>query len=486
MEKEMVLQEAVNYEYYKDRISKRVFDHLVTLDPTPDKKYGRWIVECYIRAPLGTIDKAFEIYRNEVNQNTKNDPNINGQATQKLTMALKNMDPAVANRLLTRFWNEDAQKITQDLIAYTKLKNKKLLTPEQMNILNIKSFSALVEIIIDHEEELANLEEIDSSEYEKWYEDDKWLVVVPKTHAAACKYGANTRWCTASRDYDTYFKQYSEDGPLIDIIAKNPKVPGSFKWQLHFDSDQWMDAQDREIKNRMEFIEGLPKPLQQAIYDHTGRFVFNPKKYEMIMGFLNNPTDFKAIQYWLNSQSFFSKLYGLKNENYRDQYLITDYIDGKLYYYAYSQWKDESDYYDDDGYQYGYNHPWDYLKDQKPENLPENPDDYHSEEDPDFWSEEQRSEAGNEAESQARDEAVQQGAKEFNFRWFSEYSERTRGKDSPEKFYDILVADVLSMQYYPQETTKTVMNLIELFSDDTEELMNQIEKERKLSTTAVP
>ncbi len=37
-------------------------------------------------------------------------------------------------------------------------------------------------------------------------------LVVPLTHTASCKYGANTKWCTTSSDTNDYFDKYSRNG----------------------------------------------------------------------------------------------------------------------------------------------------------------------------------------------------------------------------------------------------------------------------------
>ena len=39
-----------------------------------------------------------------------------------------------------------------------------------------------------------------TGDVEKIYEDNRFVVVSPKTHTASCYYGAGTKWCTASKD----------------------------------------------------------------------------------------------------------------------------------------------------------------------------------------------------------------------------------------------------------------------------------------------
>ena len=61
---------------------------------------------------------------------------------------------------------------------------------------------------------------IEPSEREKIYEDDNFLLVIPLTHAASCKYGANTKWCTSSSD-DTMFNKHNKMGSLGYLIIKD-------------------------------------------------------------------------------------------------------------------------------------------------------------------------------------------------------------------------------------------------------------------------
>ncbi len=56
----------------------------------------------------------------------------------------------------------------------------------------------------------------------KLYEDERHLVVVPKTTEGSCYYGQGTRWCTAAKK-NNQFQNYSQSGVLFYIIDKtNP------------------------------------------------------------------------------------------------------------------------------------------------------------------------------------------------------------------------------------------------------------------------
>ena len=78
----------------------------------------------------------------------------------------------------------------------------------------------------------------------KLYEDDEWLVLIPLSHEADCYWGSNTHWCTAYRDDDEWFTHYSNKGPLYININKKTGE----KYQFHFESDQFMDKMDKDIK----------------------------------------------------------------------------------------------------------------------------------------------------------------------------------------------------------------------------------------------
>lgn len=92
---------------------------------------------------------------------------------------------------------------------------------------------------------------------EKVYEDEEWLVIVPRTEQAACLYGKGTKWCTAATGGNNMFKYYDKHGPLFININKRT----GRKYQFHFDSQQFMDEQDKpigtDIPNKIGMTQGL-------------------------------------------------------------------------------------------------------------------------------------------------------------------------------------------------------------------------------------
>ena len=96
---------------------------------------------------------------------------------------------------------------------------------------------------------------------EKVYEDNEWVVYIPHTYRASRQIGQGTHWCTASSN-PSYYKSYTQDGDLYVNIRKTDDA----KFQIHFESNQAMDADDEPVAlGEIGISEGLKKfYLQRA------------------------------------------------------------------------------------------------------------------------------------------------------------------------------------------------------------------------------
>jgi hypothetical protein len=54
-------------------------------------------------------------------------------------------------------------------------------------------------------------------------ENDEYILIRPRTYQGSLKYGANTKWCTASKQYPHQFKNYTRDGFLYYLISKKER-----------------------------------------------------------------------------------------------------------------------------------------------------------------------------------------------------------------------------------------------------------------------
>lgn len=92
------------------------------------------------------------------------------------------------------------------------------------------------------------------NQVEKIYEDDKFLVVKPISHAASCKYGSNTKWCTTTQSPDHFQRYTSGSQALYYIINKANSTNKDYsKIAIHFDNSgypKFWDSKDSPMGER--------------------------------------------------------------------------------------------------------------------------------------------------------------------------------------------------------------------------------------------
>lgn len=150
------------------------------------------------------------------------------------------------------------------------------------------------------------------------YEDDDWVVYVPKTYEASCKLGQGTKWCTATTEGDTYFKKYTKDGPLyININKHHPEE----KYQLHFESGQYMDRDDDEISlgdlfDQFPNLRKAYEPILQVLCEKSLEPYKEDGKDRVV------PLPKEGLANWLGGDMTARVCMGIFNE---DPYIIADY-----------------------------------------------------------------------------------------------------------------------------------------------------------------
>jgi hypothetical protein len=68
-------------------------------------------------------------------------------------------------------------------------------------------------------------------------ETDEYIFLSPKTLRGSLKYGAGTRWCTASKHDESTFNRYNKNGFLAYLILKNDSMPANYR-KLGFWSEE--------------------------------------------------------------------------------------------------------------------------------------------------------------------------------------------------------------------------------------------------------
>ena len=155
---------------------------------------------------------------------------------------------------------------------YDIAKRRRILRPEHNDINSFKTYREFENAMLSDNYDLDTIDnkpakQEDKGQAKKVYEDSDVVVIVPEDEAAACRYGRGTRWCTASTRGQNYFDHYNRQGRMYILLPKNPEHEGE-KYQLHFQSDQYMNEDDDQVNlvnliserfpNLLEFFLAMP------------------------------------------------------------------------------------------------------------------------------------------------------------------------------------------------------------------------------------
>jgi len=130
------------------------------------------------------------------------------------------------------------------------------------------------------------------------YENDKFLVIKPKTEEASCKYGYNTKWCVSSHSSGHFGRYTQGNQALYFIINKDNSTNRTYsKIAIHFDNEghtRYYDSQDVPMNQREidvmnyafpEIIDAINKDYEIIRTSGTSKLlisVFNSMGYTSV------------------------------------------------------------------------------------------------------------------------------------------------------------------------------------------------------------
>ena len=232
------------------------------------------------------------------------DPQTRARFLEDLLSVIETKDPTTNKQYtpwLARMYINGGVKLedlnrNNILGIYDIGKRRRMIKPEDNDINRFKTYKEFESTMLNKSE----LDAMDNTEKKaeekgqatKVFENGDVLVVVPHDQAAACRYGANTRWCTAATQGQNYFDSYNRQGKMYILIPKQPQHEGE-KYQLHFPSSQFMNEDDipvaitfifdrfpelkefffenePEIKNLIDFV---PDDVLQPLIDKIAELV---------------------------------------------------------------------------------------------------------------------------------------------------------------------------------------------------------------------
>ena len=161
---------------------------------------------------------------------------------KKYTQTLARM---YANGLIR--W-EDIGSTMRDYLTKFHTLNLKKMIPSPRNDFNRYSDLGDFYSVVDEYPDPEEREKKSKGDAKEVYKDANVRIIRPEDVNAACYYGQGTRWCTAA-DSNNMFDRYNQEGPMYILLPTKATHEGE-KYQIHPESGQYMDEQDRPIETQ--------------------------------------------------------------------------------------------------------------------------------------------------------------------------------------------------------------------------------------------
>ena len=187
--------------------NEEIFEIILSNDPSKKKEYTQWLMKLVVQNnTLSVLERAFSVL-NEFSELKK------------------------ANKI------ESSKK---DINKYRSIDEVKEVVDSYVN---------------EKDSEENAIEERARKESKIIHEDSEWIIAIPKTEFAAGYWGRGSLWCTAAgfpggRQEDrsnNMFDDYSDRGDLVCVVNKSDPTDA---YQLHFDDEEYRDAEDDGIDDR--------------------------------------------------------------------------------------------------------------------------------------------------------------------------------------------------------------------------------------------
>lgn len=249
-----------------------------------------------------------------------------GDVTQEEFDMFKDIDPSKTfkyiDRLLYYYTSghvNDISILKKEILNYHNLSERGLIKNKDINSLEYLEFK---DEIMHAQTKMKSKDLIKTKESDTIIikDNEKFLIVVPNTYEASCKYGQGTKWCTSSKDTPTHFYNYRylNKVTLYYIYNKNlPETNPMYKTSVVVDHDgsiyECYNAKDELIdlnlilkmglnRSTFKYIPPLlPDDILEA-YEMIGNQISNKRKYVNVLKDITGLIDEdESVKYYIVS-----------------------------------------------------------------------------------------------------------------------------------------------------------------------------------------
>lgn len=239
-----------------------VIDLLTEFDPTKTNKF----VPVAINIMKSNLERQSANVKYEKDYYINNILELNKTLTETELVNLTDLDIIMEyfkSRMIAEFFRPSELSSLSEFIDHFE---RGLISCDLGKIKNISQIENMLSL-----SKLKDFEKENSKTIKVEYRDDEWLLLRPLTYQSSLKYGAGTRWCTASKDNPEHFFRYGERGILVYCInLKTGEKFGYFK-ELRFDGPTiehdlelsfWNGADSRIDSMQCNFPENIYSALR--------------------------------------------------------------------------------------------------------------------------------------------------------------------------------------------------------------------------------
>jgi len=268
-------------------------EQIIDNDPSVTKKYSEWGIKKFID----------EVKNPTWNFQGKPPVTIASTAWTRAKMyhdIVENLSPEKVEKMFNflelddHFSSEETEK---------KIKSK----PKDIN--SFDTIQDLLYFIEQYDEflKVADNEKQIKKESERIYEDDRFLIIRPLSHKSSCYYGANTTWCTTTKDNDDYFNKYTSRGKLYYILDKksNNRTYGKMALLVPHGKGAYEIYNQQDQGETLNFLLERFEPIKEKILE----LINKSDDYETLKKVKQNP---KLGMYEALNSDYFDRFIGDK------------------------------------------------------------------------------------------------------------------------------------------------------------------------------